>query len=314
MEGALHFHEGEVVEDSDISKMEEDTSHQGSPSSLSGKNSYSTEPQHHRKISTKRKRSEPSTEHKPHASVGDKNCTPDGPDSKNSEKDDEKDYMSPSEAQRKAQQVARMRGALEGSSSEESDSADDPLTDEDLDNAEVDVSAWGIGAWAGNPDETVAEGVATKRIAAVDLDWDNIRAVDILHIMRSFLPSTGKIEGVTVYISDYGLKRIAEEDKKGPGALGLFGKVQEKNEREGICRPVNGEKNQSSDEDEESNSSGDDNDVDVEQLRVYEKSKLRYYYATVECDSIESAAHLVQELDGKEFEKSHCIFDLRYLA
>lgn len=57
---------------------------------------------------------------------------------------------------------------------------------------------------------------ATSRLAVVDLDWTHIRAVDILSVLRSFLPKAGAITRVTVYPSDYGLARMAEEATAGP--------------------------------------------------------------------------------------------------
>lgn len=224
-----------------------------------------------------------------------------------------------------AERFARMRGLVEDSSDEESDSADDPLTDIE-DNAEPDLSSWGIGAFAANPEEEVVECSPSSRLAIVDLDWDNIQAIDILHIMRSFLPAAGSIKKVAIYVSDYGMERMAQEDAKGPGALGLFEK-NKKREGKKHSMSMKSSKGWTEDistdsmDDEASSSDGDrisghesdaSDEVNVEYLRIYEKSRLRYHYAVVECDSSESAAHLVSELDGKEFEMSHCIFDLRY--
>lgn len=42
---------------------------------------------------------------------------------------------------------------------------------------------------------------ATPRLAAVDLDWDHVRAVDILAVLRSFVPKGGAIQRVVVYPS-----------------------------------------------------------------------------------------------------------------
>ena len=54
------------------------------------------------------------------------------------------------------------------------------------------------------------------RIAIVDLDWDHVKAVDIYAVLRSFLPHGGELKRVTVYPSDYGIERMAEEEAKGP--------------------------------------------------------------------------------------------------
>jgi len=60
-------------------------------------------------------------------------------------------------------------------------------------------------------------------LAVVDLDWTNIKAVDILAALRSFAPASKAGSGrgtgvtrVTVYPSDYGLQRMAEEQVAGP--------------------------------------------------------------------------------------------------
>lgn len=51
-----------------------------------------------------------------------------------------------------------------------------------------DLSEWGVGAMAANPDEKIPMMTGeTARLAIVDLDWERIRAVDILACLRSFL-------------------------------------------------------------------------------------------------------------------------------
>ena len=75
---------------------------------------------------------------------------------------------------------------------------------------------WGVGAMAANPDENIPESDETKRLAIVDLDWDKIRAVDILAVLRSFLTNSQGIAGVAVYPSDFGLQKMQEEAAVGP--------------------------------------------------------------------------------------------------
>ncbi|GMH42843.1 hypothetical protein BSKO_10762 [Bryopsis sp. KO-2023] len=218
--------------------------------------------------------------------------------------------LTPEEVQHRADQVARMRGMLGGSSSEEMDSADEPLSEEEEGDDSDELDLWGVGAYAGNPEEEIPSGEATRRLAVVDLDWENIRAVDILNVMRSFLPTGGRIDKVSVLVSDYGKERMAAEDAKGPGALGVFGKSEsEESDEDDLNNVSRGKKRRRGNEEEEEEDGG----VDMERLRKYERSKLRYYYAVVECDSVEAAAHLVQELDGREFETSQCMFDMRYI-
>ena len=53
--------------------------------------------------------------------------------------------------------------------------------------------------------------------------------------------------------------------------------------------------------------------VDQARLRLYERSKLRYYYAIVEFDSVQTATRVYTECDGLEFQLSSCKFDLRFV-
>lgn len=54
-----------------------------------------------------------------------------------------------------------------------------------------------------------------KRFAVCNMDWDRIRAVDILVLCSSFVPKGGSIESVTIYPSEYGKERMKKEDFSG---------------------------------------------------------------------------------------------------
>ena len=43
------------------------------------------------------------------------------------------------------------------------------------------------------------------------------------------------------------------------------------------------------------------------------KTSHRYYYAIVECDTVDAAAHICKELDGTELERSANVFDISFV-
>lgn len=90
------------------------------------------------------------------------------------------------------------------------------------DDIELDPSEWGIGAAAGRPDADttlVAMEDETRRLAAVDLDWSRMRAVDVFAVLQSFVGKQGQLKEVTVYLSDYGKQEMAHEKEHGPRGL-----------------------------------------------------------------------------------------------
>ncbi|CAH1421628.1 unnamed protein product [Lactuca virosa] len=129
----------------------------------------------------------------------------------------------------------------------------------------------------------------THRLAIVNLDWNQVRAVDLYVVLSSFLPKTGQILSVSVYPSDFGLKRMEEEAVRGP--VGLF----------------------DDDGKSDSDNSDDDNEIDNDKLRAYELSRLRYYFAVVVCDSVATADYIYRTCDGIEFERSSNMLDLRFI-
>ncbi|KAJ9172625.1 hypothetical protein P3X46_015840 [Hevea brasiliensis] len=128
----------------------------------------------------------------------------------------------------------------------------------------------------------------TRRLAVVNMDWRHVRAVDLYVILCSFLPKGGEILSVSVYPSEFGLQRMKEEELHGP--VGLF-----------------------DDENKDGDDGDDDDEIDEEKLRAYERSRLRYYYGVVECDSVSTAEQLYKACDGLEFERSSNVLDLRFV-
>ncbi|CAL8091815.1 unnamed protein product [Orchesella dallaii] len=148
----------------------------------------------------------------------------------------------------------------------------------------------------------------TRRLALCNMDWDRVRAVDLMVLLSSFLPPGGVIESINIYPSEYGKQRMAEEDVQGPKEL-----VGDRVKTE-VC----------SDDDEDfedsNDGSGDSEDEDGEgsryhreKLRQYQLNRLKYYYAVAEFDSRETAEKVYAECDGMEYESSAAKVDLRFI-
>lgn len=209
---------------------------------------------------------------------------------------------------------ARMRGLAGPSSSSESESDGesesegddinnelmDGVLDEDVEHLYQD---WGVGAYAANPNENIPLlPEATHRLACVDLDWEHIKAVDILAALRSFVPGTdGDISSVTVYPSDYGLEKMEEEKNTGPQAIW---KKPDKSKNED---------NSEEEEEEDDSEEEEEGDLDTAKLRLYERSKLRWYYAIIVCSTARAAEAIYNECDGMELMKTANVFDLRFV-
>ncbi|KAK4417480.1 Pre-rRNA-processing protein esf1 [Sesamum alatum] len=166
--------------------------------------------------------------------------------------------------------------SLDGSSSTSTTDSDDPYMDEEEEDTFMQLED--------NVPEIDEE---TRRLAVVNLDWSQVRAVDLYVLLSSFLPKGGQILSVAVYPSEFGLKRMEEEAIHGP--IGLY------------------------DDEEKDDDEGDDDEIDNKKLRAYELSRLRYYYAVVECDSSATADYLYKTCDGLEFERSANKLDLRFI-
>ncbi|TFY67132.1 hypothetical protein EVJ58_g1807 [Rhodofomes roseus] len=226
------------------------------------------------------------------------------------------------------------RGEVLLESSDEEDEIDRPASEDeseaedgiDLDEdtfAELDAQ---VAAYAKeHPEGEGADPEAgrTRRIAVVNLDWDHVRAIHLYKIFSSLVSPTapaaassssssgqaakakgigmavrGKVLSVRVYASEFGKGRMAREQREGPPPE-LFKKKGDEDEEEINEKTIF--------------EVGDEEDYDEDALRKYQLERLRYYYAIVECDGVEAASHIYNELEGTELERSANVFDLSFV-
>lgn len=174
--------------------------------------------------------------------------------------------------------LARGKGNVETSSDEDDDDVDAILKKEEED-IEHD---WGELA----KDAQRSDEVST-RLAVCNMDWDRIKAKDLLALLNSFIPKGGAVLSVKVYPSEFGKERLKAEETQGPLELRAL-----------------------------PDDSGDDNEEEKghrEKMRNYQFKRLKYFYAVVECDSADTAAKVYEECDGYEYESSCSVLDLRFI-
>lgn len=155
-------------------------------------------------------------------------------------------------------------------------------------------------------------GDATRRLAIINVDWDQLKAVDLFVLVNAFKPPMGQVKSVKIYPSEFGKERIAKEAIEGPPKeIFSASKINEISEdssdsEESDCDPLEDLKRAKTLVEESGN-------FDQAALRRYQLERLRYYYAVVDCDSIETAAAIYHHCDGREFETSTNTLDLRYI-
>jgi len=160
----------------------------------------------------------------------------------------------------------------------------------------------------------VEMGEVSTRIAVVNLDWDNIRAVDLMAVFQSFVPSGGSIKNISIYQSEFGKERMEREELEGPPKEIFARQDSEDDEDSGFDS-----------EEDESDSEEDAKirkdlikedegaDFDGTALRKYQLERLRYYYAVIVCSDKDTAEKIYENTDGKEYLSSANFFDLRFV-
>ncbi|XP_037545539.1 ESF1 homolog [Nematolebias whitei] len=177
--------------------------------------------------------------------------------------------------------LARGQGNIETSSDEDDD--DDNDADAILRQEEEEIEH----DWGELCKDAVRGDEASSRLAVCNMDWDRIKAKDLLVLFGSFVPKGGAVLSVKIYPSQFGKERLKMETTQGPQELkALPDDSEDDNEEEKVYR---------------------------EKLRDYQFKRLKYFYAVVQCDSVSTAAKIYEECDGLEYESSCSILDLRFI-
>ncbi|XP_039075034.1 ESF1 homolog isoform X2 [Hyaena hyaena] len=169
--------------------------------------------------------------------------------------------------------LARGKGNIETSSEDEEDMADLLPEDSGFEHA-----------WRELDKDAPRADEITRRLAVCNMDWDRLKAKDLLALFNSFKPKEGVIFSVKIYPSEFGKERMKEEQVQGP--VELLSIPEDAPEKDWTSR---------------------------EKLRDYQFKRLKYYYAVVDCDSRETAGKIYEDCDGLEFESSCSFIDLRFI-
>jgi hypothetical protein len=190
-----------------------------------------------------------------------------------------------------------------------SSSSDESSSDEEEEEEAVEQQA----ELAGQGSE-VPTGEVTSRLAVVNMDWDNIRAMDIMGVANSFVPADGRILSVVIYPSEFGMERMQREDIEGPPRE-IFASTSAKNKHNiTSIEKLEHSASEGEGEGEPDEVGGEDGEeFDSKALRAYQLDRLRYYYAVLTCSSPETAKSIYDNLDGREYLSSANFFDLRFV-
>ena len=160
------------------------------------------------------------------------------------------------------------------SEDEEEDSDDESHLEVDLSENESEEPSEGEEEEDGESEEEAPTTNPTTRIAAVNLDWDNLRATDLFAVFNSFLKAEqgnssrlGRLENVRIYPSEFGKERMAREDAEGPaGGVFVTRPGQKKKPKRGLLVDDGKEDEAASEEeDEDEEASGSEASEDDEE-------------------------------------------------
>jgi len=230
-------------------------------------------------------------------------------DSDSDDEEDEEDTKTKTETKKKSQKptktssesskapsnldYARGEAVLTDSSSGEDSS------DEEGESAKAEVEEETFDKWGELDHDADTTDIATSRLAVCKMDWDRVGADDLFLALSSFCPPGGRLIKVSIYPSEFGKSRMAEEDQYGPKELqGHSKKAQNFDDSDGDSEPENDEAKSLR---------------DMERVRQYQVKRLDYYYAIAEFNSDVAAECVYNKCDKNEYEMSATAFDLRFI-
>ena len=203
--------------------------------------------------------------------------------------------------------------------SESEDGEDDDESEEEVDSdvaeytQDHEVEETGVDhKWNELHTEAPAVSDSTRRLAVCNMDWDFVKAQDLYVLFKSFAPEGGCVKSVTIYPSEFGKERMAEEARLGPKEMrrqGMEGGEGETADK-GKGRQ---QKNIGGDQQKAKRMEKQKESAQTEKLREYQLNRLRYYYAVVDCDSVRTADNIYSECDGREYQLSSVRLDLRFI-
>ncbi|XP_054430045.1 ESF1 homolog [Pteronotus mesoamericanus] len=205
--------------------------------------------------------------------VGRDSANDDDNNENDEEEEDENDDSEEEDESDSGPDLARGKGNIETSSEDEEDMADLLPEESGFEHA-----------WRELDKDAPRGDEITHRLAVCNMDWDRLKAKDLLALFNSFKPKGGVIFSVKIYPSEFGKERMKEEQVQGP--VELLSIPEDAPEKDWTSR---------------------------EKLRDYQFKRLKYYYAVVDCDSPETAAKIYEDCDGLEFESSCSFIDLRFI-
>ena len=169
-------------------------------------------------------------------------------------------------------------------------------------------------------EENIPMGEETSRIAIQNIDWTNIHALDLFVLLNSFCKGNQKVLKVEIYPSEFGMKEMAKENEQGPDKQIFTSEAIVQKSEDLMDKNIKKEQKNENEEQEEENEEEEnvENDssnegFDPVELRKYELKKLKYYYAVVYCDSVQTASSLYNECDGLEIERTQSFLDMRFV-